>query len=117
MYNEECLALIEETLPNNFLPGDQFALAEVNPQKILQDYGRYPVALYAQSLVGISLPVDMTSPKLLSGLREFAAYGAGPIMDFCGVRYKFTLSKYIVLGLERKFILIQTPERRIPSLP
>ncbi|KAK1763144.1 hypothetical protein QBC33DRAFT_623162 [Phialemonium atrogriseum] len=91
-FMEDCQALIDELYPLVFVAGSEHILIEANPRKILQDDGARPVALYAQSLSGQSVYVNMRLPGIKRVLSLLAKDGVGQSVDHKGVRYQFVMN-------------------------
>lgn len=93
-YVGHCHALLKDAGQRYPLP--EYLKVTGLPCKVLHDYGRNPVALYAQLREGDSKYIALGGPNLFSYLEQLAAEGVGRSRDVDGVRYMFLLSKRVV---------------------
>lgn len=118
-YVAECEALVGEALPALCSNGAFSVSVEEIPRRILEDYGNLPVGLYAQSLCGRAILVNLMMPEVRRFLKRLAGSGVGPSEDYNGVRYRFMECKYCVLPPVpvSNDILTQPPQLQIPLPP
>ncbi|KAH6999712.1 hypothetical protein EDB80DRAFT_725205 [Ilyonectria destructans] len=93
---QDCQELVEKTLEDKFpATGDErFATVGPNPDIIFENT---KVALWAQSLSGKNVDVDMRLPGRRDFLRTLAAGGAEFTDDYENVRHTILPAKYVTV--------------------
>jgi len=85
----DCESLVDDILPDLCGDGAYNANIDTTPGRILEDYARLAVALYAQSLSDSVVTINLMMPGIRSFLKRLASNGVGSSEDYNGVRYRF----------------------------
>ncbi|KAK7424326.1 hypothetical protein QQX98_000594 [Neonectria punicea] len=90
---EGCEALVSDVLPIMYGRGAHNASITATPSKVLEDFGKIAIVLYAQSLSESPVSVNFMMPGIRAFLKRLAGKGVGFSEDYNGVRYKFMENK------------------------
>ena len=86
---EDFKDLIRDVLPAGCADGAFYINVSSTPARILESYTVLAVTLWAQSLTGSDIIVNLMMPSTRRLLLRLASNGVGASSDHNGVRYRF----------------------------